>query len=58
MHPVTITVRDGKGTQDHVVLLPRFFYKPLVGHLHEVRLIQEADPANGLGQVYLSRTLN
>jgi integron integrase len=49
-----ITVRDGKGGQDRVTMLPRALAAPLQRHLARVKLLHEADLLEGYGAVYLS----
>ncbi len=48
-----ITVRDGKGAQDRVTVLPRALVEPLQRHLAKVKLIHEEDLLEGCGEVYL-----
>jgi integron integrase len=48
-----ITVRDGKGGQDRVTMLPRALAAPLQRHLARVKLLHEADLLAGYGEVYL-----
>jgi len=48
-----ITVRDGKGAQDRVTMLPRSLAEPLQRHLARVKLLHEADLLAGYGEVYL-----
>ncbi len=48
-----ITVRDGKGAQDRVTMLPRSVQELLQRHLVKVKLLHEDDLAEGFGQVYL-----
>jgi hypothetical protein len=49
----TITVRDGKGEQDRVTILPESLIVPLQDHLRIVRRTHEEDLARGYGAVYL-----
>ena len=48
-----ITVRDGKGHQDRVTMLPRNVRDPLQQHLQAVKDLHECDLAEGFGNVYL-----
>ena len=48
-----ITVRDGKGAQDRVTMLPRSLAEPLQRHLARVHLLHEEDRLAGYGEVYL-----
>ena len=48
-----ITVRDGKGAQDRVTVLPRSLAEPLQRHLARVKLLHEEDLLAGYGEVYL-----
>jgi integron integrase len=48
-----ITVRDGKGAQDRVTMLPRALAEPLQRHLTKVKLLHEEDLLAGYGDVYL-----
>ena len=48
-----ITVRDGKGAQDRVTMLPQSLQKPLQHHLAKVQLLHEEDLREGYGDVYL-----
>jgi integron integrase len=48
-----ITVRDGKGAQDRVTMLPRALAEPLQRHLARVKLLHEEDLLEGYGEVYL-----
>ena len=48
-----ITVRDGKGAQDRVTMLPRALVEPLQRHLARVKLLHEEDLLEGYGEVYL-----
>jgi len=48
-----ITVRDGKGAQDRVTMLPRSLAEPLQRHLARVKLLHEEDLFAGYGEVYL-----
>jgi integron integrase len=47
-----ITVRDGKGAQDRVTMLPQSLVAPLQRHLSKVKLVHE-DVLAGYGEVYL-----
>ena len=48
-----MTVRDGKGGQDRVTMLPHALAEPLQRHLSKVKLVHEEDLAEGYGDVYL-----
>lgn len=48
-----ITVRDGKGAQDRVTMLPHALEEPLQRHLAKVQLLHEEDLLEGYGEVYL-----
>ena len=48
-----ITVRDGKGAQDRVTMLPRAVVEPLQRHLARVKLLHDEDLLEGYGEVYL-----
>lgn len=48
-----IIVRDGKGAQDRVTMLPQSLQKPLQHHLAKVQLLHEEDLQEGYGDVYL-----
>jgi integron integrase len=53
----TITVRDGKGEQDRVTILPESLIVPLQDHLRIVKRTHEEDLARGYGAVYLPYAL-
>jgi integron integrase len=48
-----ITVREDKGAQDRVTMLPQSLEPALQRHLVKVRLVYEADLREGYGAVYL-----
>lgn len=48
-----ITVREGKGAQDRVTMLPRSMIDSLQTHLKKVRVLHQADLKAGLGRVQL-----
>jgi integron integrase len=48
-----ITVRDGKGAQDRVTMLPGSLAEPLQRHLAKVKLLHAEDLLVGYGEVYL-----
>jgi integron integrase len=48
-----LTVRDGKGAQDRVTVLPTAAVESLRRHLESVRASHESDVAAGHGEVYL-----
>lgn len=53
-----ITVRDGKGEKDRVVMLPEVLIEPLQKHLPEVKKQHEADLKAGFGTVYMPYALD
>jgi integron integrase len=53
-----ILVRDGKGEDDRVTILPDSLIQPLQLHLKYVKIIHEKDLADGLGSVYLPYALD
>lgn len=52
-----IIVRDGKGEQDRVTILPQSLVEALRQHLHRVKLIHLRDLERGYGAVYLPYAL-
>jgi len=48
-----IVVRDGKGAQDRVTMLPQALVAPLQRHLITVQALQEEEVAEGYGEVSL-----
>jgi site-specific recombinase XerD len=50
-HPIII--RDGKGAQDCITMLPQSLQEPLQHHLSRTRWLHEEDLAHGYGDVYL-----
>jgi integron integrase len=52
-----ITVRDGKGEQDRVTMLPQSLVEPIQQHLQRVKLIHLRDLEHGHGAVYLPYAL-
>ncbi len=52
-----IVVRDGKGDQDRVTMLPESLIAPLQEHLQRVKRLHEEDLAKGYGAVYLPGAL-
>ncbi len=52
-----ITVRDGKGGQDRVTMLPQAVIPALQEHLVHVRALHQQDLKNGYGCVYLPDAL-
>lgn len=52
-----IIVRDTKGDEDRVTLLPDSVVEPLKEHLQRVRRLHEQDLARGYGSVYLPDAL-
>ncbi|MGE3540005.1 MAG: integron integrase [Candidatus Tectimicrobiota bacterium] len=53
-----ITVRDGKGAQDRLTMLPQGLEEPLQRHLQRVKLVHEEDMLAGYGEVYLPYALH
>lgn len=53
-----IIVRDGKGGDDRVTILPQTVVQPLKRHLEQVKYTHEADIQKGLGRVYLPYALD
>ncbi|MGH8067759.1 MAG: integron integrase [Candidatus Entotheonellia bacterium] len=52
-----IIVRDGKGLEDRVTMLPGRLITPLQGHLTRVKRLHERDVAAGYGSAYLPSAL-
>ncbi len=52
-----ITVRDGKGNQDRVTMLPTTLHDPFEEHLKHVKAIHEQDLKEGYGRVSLPHAL-
>jgi integron integrase len=52
-----IIVRDGKGLEDRVTMLPGSLITPLQGHLTRVKRLHERDLAAGYGSAYLPSAL-
>lgn len=52
-----IIVRDGKGENDRVTILPDSVVKSLKLHLQKVKITHETDLENGFGSVYLPYAL-
>ena len=52
-----IVVRDGKGAQDRVTMLPQALVTPLQRHLTKVHVLHEEDVAAGYGDVSLPYAL-
>jgi integron integrase len=52
-----IIVRDGKGGDDRVTMLPESVIQPLRDHLKQVKLTHEKDLKEGFGSVYLPYAL-
>jgi integron integrase len=48
-----IVVRDGKGMQDRITLLPQRVVEQVQSHLADVRLLHQRDLTRGYGVVYL-----
>lgn len=56
-HYRTITVRDAKGENERITILPKSLIEPLQDHLHTVKRIHQDDLAKGYGAVYLPYAL-
>ncbi len=52
-----IVVRDGKGANDRVTMLPDSLRVPLQGQLERARVVHEGDLAEGFGRVHLPYAL-
>ncbi len=52
-----ITVRDGKGNQDRIAILPMAVKKPLAAHLNKVKKIHDEDVKRGYGKVIMPYAL-
>ncbi len=52
-----IIVRDGKGMEDRVTILPESLIAPLQEHLQRVKRLHDEDLAKGYGAVYLPYAL-
>jgi integron integrase len=52
-----ILVRDGKGAQDRITILPEVVVEPLKEHLVRVQDLHQQDLEKGYGRVYLPNTL-
>jgi integron integrase len=52
-----IVVREGKGKQDRVTMLPAIVRTPLVSHLERVRTLHQQDLERGFGGVFLPDAL-
>jgi integrase len=48
-----LTVRDGKGGQDRLTMLPQSLAEPLQRQFAKVKLLHQADLLDGYGEVYL-----
>jgi integron integrase len=53
-----LTVRDGKGAQDRMTMLPKVLEEPLRRHLAKVQILHDEDLAEGFGEVYLPYALD
>jgi integron integrase len=53
-----ITVRDGKGENDRVTMLPKSLVEPLRLHLEKTRIFHQEDLNDGFGEVYLPYALD
>jgi integron integrase len=52
-----LTVRDGKGEQDRITMLPQAIAPALQLHLNDVRRLHDQDLKTGYGEVYLPYAL-
>jgi len=52
-----ITVREGKGAKDRVVMLPESLRGPLLAHLERARVLFDSDREAGFAGVWLPRAL-
>ena len=52
-----ITVRDGKGNQDRIAILPVAVKEPLSAHLNKVKKIHNEDVKRGYGKVFMPYAL-
>jgi integron integrase len=52
-----LVVRDGKGRQDRVTMLPASLEEPLRAQMERARALHERDLADGFGAVYLPQAL-
>jgi len=52
-----IAVRDGKGAQDRLTMLPQGLEEPLQRHLARVKLLHDEDVLTGYGEVYVPSAL-
>ena len=52
-----LIVRDGKGQQDRVTMLPQRAVEPLKQHLEKVKILHQQDLSEGFGEVYLPGAL-
>ena len=53
-----ITIRDGKGFQDRMTMLPESLKKPLQDHLRKAKAIHEKDLSAGWGRVQMPYALD
>jgi len=53
-----IIIRDGKGNDDRVTILPESLIQPLQAHLQKVKRTHEIDLSKGFGSVYLPYALD
>jgi integron integrase len=53
----SITIRQGKGNKDRIVMLPKPIAKELHHHIEKVRRIHQRDLAAGFGEAYLPGAL-
>ena len=52
-----ILVRDGKGAQDRITMLPKALIQPLKEHLLRVKDLHQVDLRKGFGNVFLPKAL-
>lgn len=50
-----VTVRQGKGDEDRITMLPERLREPLMAHLEQVRALHQRDLADGFGAVASER---
>jgi integron integrase len=48
-----ISIREGKGAQDRITMLPAVMFQPLQAHLRKVRVLHQVDLKEGYGKVEL-----
>ena len=53
-----LIIRDGKGENDRLTMLPGRLKQPLMRHLQKVKVLHEQDLAAGYGEVFLPYALD